>query len=221
MPPLKTAIRCKKSNKIDGVSTTSPAVSSESMIKGGEPDAGGDKVTEDLPLKIDDLQHGSENVDQDKQGSGINGPQLETVSQQSSDGMQVKQVEAQIRFFHKMASRLAPVTGGKKLISGVLEAKRPTISQLHDKSRMEANIVFLEQHKGLFWCWIKWSSGLVCASGKDPTQCPRSSGTFHLYFLCIQGLVQCFSCVCSKGDKLIKSNLLNNNILLKQVSNQD
>ena len=133
MPPLKTAIRCKKSDKIDGVSTTSPAVSSESMIKvevvlensvvgdvnnainqGGEPDAGGDKVTEDLPLvsedvgkgkqgegdgivylendesdetivqKIDDLQHGSENVDQDKQGSGINGPQLETVSQQSS-----------------------------------------------------------------------------------------------------------------------------------------
>ncbi|CAI9293422.1 unnamed protein product [Lactuca saligna] len=53
-----------------------------------------------------------------------------------------------IRFFHKMASRLAPVTGGKKLISVVLEAKRPTISQLHDKSRMEANIVFLEQHKG-------------------------------------------------------------------------
>lgn len=133
MPPLKTAIRCKKSDKIDGDSTTSPAVSSESMIKvevvlensvvgdvnnainqGGEPDAGGDKVTEDLPLvsedvgkgkqgegdgivylendesdetivqKIDDLQHGSENVDQDKQGSGINGPQLETVSQQSS-----------------------------------------------------------------------------------------------------------------------------------------
>ncbi|CAI9264831.1 unnamed protein product [Lactuca saligna] len=29
------------------------------------------------------------------------------------------------------------------------------------------------------------------------------------------------SCVCSKGDQLIKSNLLNNNILLKQVSNQD
>ncbi|CAI9263128.1 unnamed protein product [Lactuca saligna] len=73
----------------------------------------------------------------------------------------------------------------------------------------------------LFWCWIKWSSGLVCASGKEPTQCPRSSGTFHLYFLCIQGLVQCFSCVCSKGDQLIKSNLFNNNILLKQVSNQD
>ncbi|CAI9294257.1 unnamed protein product [Lactuca saligna] len=73
----------------------------------------------------------------------------------------------------------------------------------------------------LFWCWIKWSSGLVCASRKEPTQCPRSSGTFHLYFLCIQGLVQCFSCVCSKGDQLIKSNLLNNNILLKNVSNQD
>nr|KAJ0205666.1 hypothetical protein LSAT_V11C500238430 [Lactuca sativa] len=53
-----------------------------------------------------------------------------------------------IRFFHKIASRLAPVTGGEKLISGLHEAERPTISQLHDKSRMEANIVFLEQHKG-------------------------------------------------------------------------
>ncbi|CAI9265385.1 unnamed protein product [Lactuca saligna] len=79
----------------------------------------------------------------------------------------------------------------------------------------------LHYFTGLFWCWIKWSFGLVCASGKEPTQCPQSSGTFHLYFLCIQGLVQCFSCVCSKGDQLIKSNLLNNNILLKQVSNQD
>nr|KAJ0198187.1 hypothetical protein LSAT_V11C700376670 [Lactuca sativa] len=35
-----------------------------------------------------------------------------------------------IRFFHKMASRLAPVTGGEKLISGVLEAERPTIRVL-------------------------------------------------------------------------------------------
>ncbi|CAI9279840.1 unnamed protein product [Lactuca saligna] len=99
MPPLKMPIRCKKS----------PVVSSESMIKVevvlensvvgdvnkvinecGEPDAGGDKVTEDLPLKIDDLQHGSENVDQNKQGSGINGPQLETVADEmafiSEDG---------------------------------------------------------------------------------------------------------------------------------------
>ncbi|XP_023770332.1 N-terminal acetyltransferase A complex auxiliary subunit NAA15 [Lactuca sativa] len=52
-----------------------------------------------------------------------------------------------IRFFHKVASRPAPVTDGEKLISGVLEAERPTFSQLHDKSLMEANTIFLEQHK--------------------------------------------------------------------------
>lgn len=37
----------------------------------------------------------------------------------------------QIRFFHKMASRLAPVTGGEKLIFGVFEAERPTIRLLN------------------------------------------------------------------------------------------
>ncbi|KAI3712036.1 hypothetical protein L1987_70585 [Smallanthus sonchifolius] len=52
-----------------------------------------------------------------------------------------------IRFFHKVASRPAPTTDAEKLISGVLEAERPTFSQLHDKSLMEANTVFLEQHK--------------------------------------------------------------------------
>ncbi|KAI7743200.1 hypothetical protein M8C21_020556, partial [Ambrosia artemisiifolia] len=52
-----------------------------------------------------------------------------------------------IRFFHKVASRPAPTTDAEKLISGVLEAERPTFSQLHDNSLMEANKVFLEQHK--------------------------------------------------------------------------
>ncbi|XP_076902750.1 N-terminal acetyltransferase A complex auxiliary subunit NAA15-like [Bidens hawaiensis] len=52
-----------------------------------------------------------------------------------------------IRFFHKVASRSAPTTDAETLISGVLEAERPTFSQLHDKSLMEANTVFLEQHK--------------------------------------------------------------------------
>ncbi|KAK9049888.1 hypothetical protein SSX86_031143, partial [Deinandra increscens subsp. villosa] len=78
-----------------------------------------------------------------------------------------------IRFFHKVASRSAPATDTEKLISGVLEAERPTFrlsisflmyvplflyvslllifhlfcSLLHDKSLMDANTVFLEQHK--------------------------------------------------------------------------
>ncbi|PWA64291.1 tetratricopeptide repeat (TPR)-containing protein [Artemisia annua] len=52
-----------------------------------------------------------------------------------------------IRFFHKVASMSAPTTDAEKLISGVVEAERPTFSQLHGKSLMEANTAFLEQHK--------------------------------------------------------------------------
>ncbi|XP_071713838.1 N-terminal acetyltransferase A complex auxiliary subunit NAA15-like [Rutidosis leptorrhynchoides] len=52
-----------------------------------------------------------------------------------------------IRFFHKVASRSAPTTDGEKLISGVVEAERPTFSQLQGKTLVEANTVFLEQHK--------------------------------------------------------------------------
>nr|GEV96903.1 N-terminal acetyltransferase A complex auxiliary subunit NAA15-like isoform X2 [Tanacetum cinerariifolium] len=52
-----------------------------------------------------------------------------------------------IRFFHKVASMSAPTTDAEKLISGVLEEERPTFSQLHGKSLMEANTAFLEQHK--------------------------------------------------------------------------
>ncbi|KAI3777798.1 hypothetical protein L1987_47601 [Smallanthus sonchifolius] len=52
-----------------------------------------------------------------------------------------------LRFFHEVASMPAPITDGEKLISGVLEAERPTFSQLHGKSLMEANTVFLKQHK--------------------------------------------------------------------------
>ncbi|CAI9295734.1 unnamed protein product [Lactuca saligna] len=134
------------SAKIHGDSTTSLAVSSESLIKvgivlensavgdvnkarneGGEPDVGGDKATEDFPLvsedvgkgkqgegdgivyvendesdettvkKKDDLQRGSENVDQDKQGSGINGSQLETVTGDNEEEKQelAKTISAQ------------------------------------------------------------------------------------------------------------------------------
>ncbi|GKB35326.1 N-terminal acetyltransferase A complex auxiliary subunit NAA15-like protein isoform X2 [Tanacetum coccineum] len=52
-----------------------------------------------------------------------------------------------LRFFHKVASRPAPATDGEKLIMGVIEVERPTFCQLHDKSLVEANTVFLEQHK--------------------------------------------------------------------------
>ncbi|KAF7814310.1 N-terminal acetyltransferase A complex auxiliary subunit NAA15 [Senna tora] len=52
-----------------------------------------------------------------------------------------------IKFFHKVGSMNAPVTDSEKLIWSVLEAERPTISQLHEKSLFVANNSFLENHK--------------------------------------------------------------------------
>ncbi|KAI9107443.1 hypothetical protein K1719_021480 [Acacia pycnantha] len=52
-----------------------------------------------------------------------------------------------IKFFHKVGSMNVPVTDCEKLIWSVLEAERPTISQLHEKSLLEANISFLEEHE--------------------------------------------------------------------------
>ncbi|CAL0325972.1 unnamed protein product [Lupinus luteus] len=52
-----------------------------------------------------------------------------------------------LKFFHKVGSINAPVTDSEKLIYSVLEAERPTISQLHGKSLFEANDSFLEKHK--------------------------------------------------------------------------
>ncbi|KAK6124901.1 hypothetical protein DH2020_041362 [Rehmannia glutinosa] len=52
-----------------------------------------------------------------------------------------------IKFFTKVGSMPAPVTDTEKLIWGVLEAERPTISQLHGKSLIEANTLFLEKHR--------------------------------------------------------------------------
>ncbi|XP_068334434.1 N-terminal acetyltransferase A complex auxiliary subunit NAA15-like [Pyrus communis] len=52
-----------------------------------------------------------------------------------------------IKFFHKVASMPAPVTDSEKLIWSVLEAERPMISQLQNKSLVEANKNFLEKHQ--------------------------------------------------------------------------
>ncbi|KAF2323305.1 hypothetical protein GH714_034540 [Hevea brasiliensis] len=52
-----------------------------------------------------------------------------------------------IRFFHKVGSMTAPVMDTEKLIWRVLEAERPSISELHEKSLIEANKFFLEKHK--------------------------------------------------------------------------
>ncbi|XP_009778993.1 N-terminal acetyltransferase A complex auxiliary subunit NAA15 [Nicotiana tabacum] len=52
-----------------------------------------------------------------------------------------------IKFFHKIDSLPTPVTDTEKLIWGVLEAERPTFSQLHGKSLIDANNTFLEKHR--------------------------------------------------------------------------
>ncbi|GKV35652.1 hypothetical protein SLEP1_g43894 [Rubroshorea leprosula] len=51
-----------------------------------------------------------------------------------------------IRFFHKVDSMSAPVTDAEKLVWSVLEAERPFISQLKEKSLIEANRIFLDKH---------------------------------------------------------------------------
>lgn len=52
-----------------------------------------------------------------------------------------------IRFFNKVSSMPAPVSDAERLVWNVLEAERPAISQLHEKSLTEANISFLRNHE--------------------------------------------------------------------------
>ncbi|KAK8524977.1 hypothetical protein V6N13_015973 [Hibiscus sabdariffa] len=52
-----------------------------------------------------------------------------------------------ITFFHKVDLMPAPVTDAEKLVWSVLEAERPSISQLQDKTLIEANKVFLGKHE--------------------------------------------------------------------------
>ncbi|XWS16388.1 hypothetical protein CRYUN_Cryun34aG0082900 [Craigia yunnanensis] len=54
-----------------------------------------------------------------------------------------------IKFFHKMGSMSAPVTDAEKLVWTVLEAERPSISQLLEKTLSEANKIFLGKHEGI------------------------------------------------------------------------
>ncbi|KAK1265524.1 hypothetical protein QJS04_geneDACA024242 [Acorus gramineus] len=51
-----------------------------------------------------------------------------------------------IRFFHKVSSFGGPVTDSEKLISKVFEVERPMLSQLHEKTLVEANRSLLEKH---------------------------------------------------------------------------
>ncbi|XP_018632751.1 N-terminal acetyltransferase A complex auxiliary subunit NAA15 isoform X2 [Nicotiana tomentosiformis] len=52
-----------------------------------------------------------------------------------------------IKFFHKVGALPTPVTDAEKLVCRVLEVERPTFSQLHEKSLIDANNIFLEKHR--------------------------------------------------------------------------
>ncbi|XP_073268084.1 N-terminal acetyltransferase A complex auxiliary subunit NAA15 isoform X1 [Populus alba] len=52
-----------------------------------------------------------------------------------------------VRFFHTVGTMTAPMTDTEKLVWSVLEAERPLISQLHEKSLTEANMIFFEKHE--------------------------------------------------------------------------
>ncbi|KAK8988644.1 hypothetical protein V6N11_030027 [Hibiscus sabdariffa] len=52
-----------------------------------------------------------------------------------------------IKFFHKVGSMPAPVTDAEKLVCSVLEAERPSISQLQERTLSEANQIFLDNHE--------------------------------------------------------------------------
>ncbi|MFQ6639059.1 hypothetical protein Gotur_015753, partial [Gossypium turneri] len=52
-----------------------------------------------------------------------------------------------IKFFHKVSSMPAPVSDAEKLVWSVLEAERPSISKLQEKTLSEANKIFLGNHE--------------------------------------------------------------------------
>ncbi|GMH15945.1 hypothetical protein Nepgr_017786 [Nepenthes gracilis] len=52
-----------------------------------------------------------------------------------------------IRFFKTVSSMPAPQTNAEQLIWSVLEAERASISQLHEKSLTEVNMLFLKKHE--------------------------------------------------------------------------
>ncbi|XP_074275958.1 N-terminal acetyltransferase A complex auxiliary subunit NAA15 [Silene latifolia] len=52
-----------------------------------------------------------------------------------------------IRFFNKVSSMPAPVSDAERLVWNVLEAERPAISQVHEKSLLDANMLFLKNHE--------------------------------------------------------------------------
>ncbi|XP_040958968.1 N-terminal acetyltransferase A complex auxiliary subunit NAA15 [Gossypium hirsutum] len=76
-----------------------------------------------------------------------------------------------IKFFHKVGSMPAPVTDAEKLVWSVLEAERPSISQLQEKTLSEANKVFLGKHEDSLMHRVAVAEMLFTL---DPTEKPEA-----------------------------------------------
>ncbi|KAK8331644.1 hypothetical protein V6Z11_A10G088200 [Gossypium hirsutum] len=76
-----------------------------------------------------------------------------------------------IKFFHKVGSMPAPVTDAEKLVWSVLEAERPLISQLQEKTLSEANKVFLGKHEDSLMHRVAVAEMLFTL---DPTEKPEA-----------------------------------------------
>ncbi|KAB2008135.1 hypothetical protein ES319_D10G078100v1 [Gossypium barbadense] len=76
-----------------------------------------------------------------------------------------------IKFFHKVGSMPAPVTDAEKLVWSVLEAERPSISQLQEKTLSEANKVFLGKHEDSLMHRVAVAEMLFTL---DPTEKPET-----------------------------------------------
>ncbi|KAL8098992.1 N-terminal acetyltransferase A complex auxiliary subunit NAA15-like isoform X2 [Apium graveolens] len=63
------------------------------------------------------------------------------------DGENPDSHRCMVSFFYKVASIRTRVSEAEKLVWSVFEAERPTFSQLHGKSLVEANTLFLEKHR--------------------------------------------------------------------------
>ncbi|XP_012454566.1 N-terminal acetyltransferase A complex auxiliary subunit NAA15 [Gossypium raimondii] len=76
-----------------------------------------------------------------------------------------------IKFFHKVGSMPVPVTDAEKLVWSVLEAERPSISQLQEKTLSEANKVFLGKHEDSLMHRVAVAEMLFTL---DPTEKPEA-----------------------------------------------
>ncbi|CAH1416312.1 unnamed protein product [Lactuca virosa] len=110
-----------------------------------------------------------------------------------------------MRFFHKVASRPAPVTDGEKLISGVLEAERPTFKDITSAARTHSMNV-IKQSAGILEPGIK-KFILSSMSGDNSSSNPQID-----YHEVIYDIYRCAPQTLSKIVPNLKRELLTDKI---------